>query len=41
MNALLQYNGTDRLILITCDGTFNTVTREYDQRFVVHATIVP
>jgi LPXTG-site transpeptidase (sortase) family protein len=31
--------GTERdsITLITCDGTFNTVTREYDRRLIVRA----
>jgi len=28
----------EAIVLITCDGTFNPATHEYDNRFIVHAT---
>jgi LPXTG-site transpeptidase (sortase) family protein len=36
--GLAKSSGTESLVLITCDGTFNPDTHEYDRRFVAHAT---
>jgi LPXTG-site transpeptidase (sortase) family protein len=36
--SLAKSSTTESLVLITCDGTFNPDTHEYDRRFVAHAT---
>ena len=38
VNALLSHTSAERLVLITCDGSFNPVTREYDLRFLLVAS---
>ena len=37
VEAIIGPSGTESLTLITCDGTFNTRTRQYDQRLIVRA----
>ena len=38
VNGLIARTPTERLVLITCDGSFNPVTREYDLRFLLVAS---
>jgi LPXTG-site transpeptidase (sortase) family protein len=37
IEEIIGATGLDSITLITCDGTFNTRTREYDRRLVVRA----
>jgi LPXTG-site transpeptidase (sortase) family protein len=37
-SALAKTGDKESMVLITCDGTFNPDTHEYDRRFVAHAT---
>lgn len=39
-NSLSISSNPQTLMLITCNGTFNSATHEYDQRRAVHATII-
>ena len=37
-SGLVAAGSTETIVLITCDGTFNSATHEYDHRFVAHST---
>jgi LPXTG-site transpeptidase (sortase) family protein len=41
MDQVLAQTGADMVTIITCAGTFDPATREYDQRLVVRAERVP
>ena len=40
LNALVTRTPQERIVLITCEGVFNPVTREYDLRLILHGTRV-